>query len=127
MNAPFLVDQIKKNEDILETSSTPNLFPFPIVGSSFQLDLDDIFKASRAALIIRDPAICQGDPIIRDTRIAVANIIELHYVLGWDIHRIREQFPHLKDEEIRAALDYYDQNKAQIDQILQNEKEEDDL
>lgn len=77
----------------------------------------------KTLLISRDPKICQGKPVIRGTRISVCNIVELHYLLSWDIQRIRDEYPHLGNEEIIAALEYYESHKKEIDSYLQEETE----
>jgi uncharacterized protein (DUF433 family) len=80
---------------------------------------------SRALLIGCRPEICQGIPIIRGTRIAVANIVELHHLLGWSIQRIRDEYSFLNEEQIFAALEYYDSHSSEIDSYLQEETEVD--
>lgn len=80
-------------------------------------------KASRSFLIIKNPQICGGEPIIQDTRISVANIVELRYGLGWDIEKIINGYPSLTKEQIKAALEYYEIHPKEIDAYLQEEKE----
>jgi len=60
---------------------------------------------------------------LRGTRISVANIVELHHLLGWSIEKIKEEYPHLNREQILAALEYYEENTREIDGYLQGEKE----
>ncbi|NQS89175.1 DUF433 domain-containing protein [Patescibacteria group bacterium] len=80
-------------------------------------------RSLRALLIIRNPEICNDRPIILDTRIAVSNIVELHHLLGWDIQKIREEYPYLSEQQIIATLEYYEQNTQEIDEYLKEEKE----
>ncbi|MBI4055561.1 MAG: DUF433 domain-containing protein [Elusimicrobia bacterium] len=80
-------------------------------------------RAERRLLIGCDQSICSGEPIILGTRISVANIVELHHHLGWGLKNIHEEYPHLNPEQIRGALEYYDENTKQIDSYLQEERE----
>lgn len=82
--------------------------------------------AEKYLLIERRKDICQNEPIIRGTRITVALIVELYHLLGWDLQKIRSEYPHLTSEQIFAALDYYDKHTKEIDTFLQQEKEEAD-
>ncbi|MFH1776917.1 MAG: DUF433 domain-containing protein [Candidatus Omnitrophota bacterium] len=79
--------------------------------------------ALRSVLITKNPNICQGKPIILGTRISVSNIVELHYLLNWNIQKIRDEYPHLSNEQIIAALEYYENHTKEIDSYLQEEKE----
>jgi uncharacterized protein (DUF433 family) len=51
-----------------------------------------------------DPNVCHGKPCITGTRIMVANILSL-LAGGYDSGRIRENYPELTDEDIRAAIE----------------------
>ncbi|MEK6646436.1 MAG: DUF433 domain-containing protein [Candidatus Firestonebacteria bacterium] len=77
----------------------------------------------RTLLITKNPKICQGKPIILGTRISVTNIVELHFLLGWDIQKIRDEYPHLNTQQIIAAIEYYENHTKEIDLYLQEEKE----
>lgn len=74
-------------------------------------------------LIIKNQHICQGQPTIFGTRISVSNIVELRYLLGWDIEKIKTEYPFLNEKQINAALEYYFENKNEIDNFLRKEKE----
>ena len=52
-----------------------------------------------------DPKVCHGKPCVRGTRILVANVLSL-LAGGYDFARIRENYPELTDEDIRAAIEY---------------------
>ncbi len=56
-------------------------------------------------LIITDPEVCGGKPVIRGTRIMVKNILGL-VAGGYDRVRIREAYPQLSNEDISEALAY---------------------
>ena len=52
-----------------------------------------------------DPGIRGGKPCIRGTRILVSSILS-QLGAGYDFARIREGYPELSDEQIRAAVYY---------------------
>ena len=97
-------------------------------GGAFQRDPETLFdaRAQRQLLIARDPGICNNDPIIRGTRISVANIVELRHLQGWDVQRIQEAYPHLRYQQIVAALEYYEEHALEVDRCLQEEQEIDE-
>jgi len=105
-----------------ETTSLVTMMP---VGGIYTSSLNSIVdeRSLRALLIARNPNICNGRPIILGTRIAVSHIVELHDLLGWDIQKIREEYPYLGEQQIVAALEYYQQNTREIDEHLKEEKE----
>lgn len=55
--------------------------------------------------IVADPAVCGGEPCIRDTRIPVYIILS-HLAAGEDYSTILKNFPKLTQADILAALDY---------------------
>jgi len=52
-----------------------------------------------------DPNICFGKPCIRGTRIWVSLILDF-LANGMSIKEILEEYPHLTEEDIRAAIAY---------------------
>lgn len=52
-----------------------------------------------------NPAICSGKPVIRGTRIMVANILGMA-AEGYTTEQMIEDFPRLTKEDISAALRY---------------------
>lgn len=52
-----------------------------------------------------NPKILGGKPVIRGTRIPVYLILEL-LSAGYDFKRIMEAYPTLKEEDIKAAVEY---------------------
>ncbi len=58
-----------------------------------------------ASKITVDPKILAGKPIIRGTRISVEFVLEL-LSSGMTIDDVVREYPHLKREDILAALDY---------------------
>jgi uncharacterized protein (DUF433 family) len=57
--------------------------------------------------IVRDPAILNGKPTIRGTRISVAHVISL-LVAGWTPAVILEEHPALTEADVIACLAYTD-------------------
>ena len=55
--------------------------------------------------IVLDPAICHGKPVIRGTRITVELILR-KLADGASESEVREDYPHLTIEDIRAAVAY---------------------
>ncbi len=55
--------------------------------------------------ITSDPQILVGKPTIKGTRISVELIMEL-IEQGWTFETILEAYPHLRREQIRAAVAY---------------------
>src|SRR5688572_24801385 len=70
-----------------------------------------------SARIIRDPRICGGEPTVAGTRVPVSSI-----VVQWQYYqnyaRVRRAFPHLGLPEIKAALAFYEANRAEIDRLI---------
>ena len=65
-------------------------------------------------IIIANPKVMCGKPVIKGTRIPVYLILNL-IASGYDFDRIIKAYPELTKESIKAALEY-----AQI--VLQNEE-----
>lgn len=57
------------------------------------------------SLIIVDPKICSGKPVIKGTRIMVKNILGM-VAGGYDVNRIVDVYPELTREMVQAALEY---------------------
>lgn len=55
--------------------------------------------------IIRDPGVMLGKPVIRGTRITVELILR-KCAAGMAVAEIVESYPHIREDDIRAALDY---------------------
>ena len=52
-----------------------------------------------------NPEVLVGKPIIKGTRLGVDFILEL-LAQGWTIEQILKNYPQLKQEDIKAALEY---------------------
>lgn len=55
--------------------------------------------------IIADPKIMLGKPVIKGTRVTVEHILEL-LKQGLTVKKILKDYPHLKKNDIEAAIDY---------------------
>ena len=120
------IDIEQKAEDLQSGTTT---FISKVAISSIYSSRDNSLvdeKPLRASYIIRDPNICNNKPILRGTRIAVSNIVELYVVLKWDIQKIRDEYPYLTHEQVIAALEYYEQHTSEIDKYLKEETENED-
>ncbi len=58
-----------------------------------------------SAHIVLDPAICHGRPTFRGTHVLVATVLA-YLATGTSLPEIREDFPGVSDEAVRAALAY---------------------
>ncbi len=52
-----------------------------------------------------DPKVLVGKPVIKGTRISIEFLLEL-LANGWTHEQILTNYPHLKEEDIQAALHY---------------------
>jgi len=53
--------------------------------------------------IVRDPAICGGEPVFRGTRVTLRTVLA-SLAAGDTIEEILTDFPSLKTEDVRAAI-----------------------
>ena len=56
-------------------------------------------------LIVVDPDVCSGKPVIRGTRIMVKNILGM-FAGGYTLERVLSAYPELTSEMVEAALEY---------------------
>ena len=52
-----------------------------------------------------NPEICHGNPVIRNTRVLVSNILA-DLAVGISVNDILENYPNISKEDIHAALDF---------------------
>ena len=55
--------------------------------------------------IISDPQVLCGKPTLKGTRLSVQFVLDL-LAAGWDREALRENYPNLTEERIRAVLAY---------------------
>ena len=67
--------------------------------------------------IVRNPRIHGGEPVVRGTRVPVRAI-----VVAWraepDMATILDDYPRLTAADVRAALDYYDAHRDEMDERI---------
>jgi len=110
-------------ESILNT--TTSLVTAVVLGWRYVSDKNAVADewSLRTLLIGSNPEICSGRPTILATRVAVSDIVELHHLLRWDLQRILDEYPYLNEEEVIAALEYYERHTEEIDKYIMEEKE----
>jgi uncharacterized protein (DUF433 family) len=77
-------------------------------------------------LIVRSPDICGNRPRIADTRITVGRIATL-WKQGLMPEEIADNWGYLSMAQVYAALTYYHANREEIEQALQQDREDYDL
>ena len=60
-----------------------------------------------------DPAICHGKPVVRGTRVLVANVVGA-VAAGQTTPDILLDYPSLKELDIRACLEFVGHRKSEI-------------
>lgn len=73
--------------------------------------------------IVKDKDICGGQPRIEGTRIKIEHIIMEYEGLGWSPDKICDAHPKLSLSDVYAAITYYYENKKEIDENIQKDKE----
>lgn len=71
-----------------------------------------------SARIIRDPRICGGEPTVAGTRIPVSSVV-VQWQYYQDFERVQRAFPRLDVPAIKAALAFYEANRAEIDRVIE--------
>ena len=69
-------------------------------------------------LIVCDPNVQGGEPVIRDTRVPVRAIVIAAEEYGGDLTRVGHAFS-IDIAAVKAGLDYYAQHKAEIRQLIE--------
>jgi prevent-host-death family protein len=73
--------------------------------------------------IVRRSNISGGEPIIRGTRISARHIVE-RIQAGQSVNDILAALPHLTAAQVYAALAYYHDHQAEIDQLIEEARPE---
>ncbi|MBX9585190.1 MAG: DUF433 domain-containing protein [Gemmataceae bacterium] len=69
----------------------------------------------------------RGRPWVFGTNTRVTQIVfPMAAVPGTTVEQYCEDYPHLKPEHVRAALDYYAAHKAEVDEEYRQEREEEE-
>ena len=77
----------------------------PVVTETFLEYNESMPVLERDSLVISDPQVMDGLPVIRGTRIAVYLILEM-LEAGLTIEQIVVEYPHLTADQVRAAVRY---------------------
>lgn len=64
------------------------------------------------------PGVVGGEPVIKGTRIAVRDVVEM-WRLGWSLKRILKGYPHIRLAEVCDALGYYDDHQDEINAYIE--------
>lgn len=73
--------------------------------------------------ITMDKSICGGSPIIKGTRVSVANIA-VYYLMGLTPEEIERELPHLSLAQVFDALAFYLDHRKIIDQEIERDRED---
>jgi len=73
--------------------------------------------------IVSHQNICDGEPVISGTRITVKSIVEYYRLYG-EINRIIAALPHLSENQVTEALNYYHDHQDEIDKFIAENDEE---
>lgn len=79
--------------------------------------------ATDSFYITRSPAVCGGQPVIAGTRTPVKSIVG-YYKMGMSVEEILEGLPHLSPAQVFAALSYYHDHQAEIEQDIADSRVE---
>ena len=77
---------------------------------------------SGSQVIVRNPGVHGGEPIVRGTRVPVRSIVIALERHSGDVARVGRSFT-LDPEQVRAALAYYETHKAEIDEIIEQREQ----
>jgi uncharacterized protein (DUF433 family) len=71
--------------------------------------------------ITRNEKILSGEPVIKGTRTSVRAVVEM-WRLGYAPEEIPSHLPHLTLAEVFAALSYYSDNQAEINEYIERNR-----
>lgn len=66
---------------------------------------------SKDYLIVSDPAVCGGKPVIRGTRVPVQYILEM-WDGGYSVGHIHEQYPTVPKELVKKVIDLLNEKRV---------------
>jgi uncharacterized protein (DUF433 family) len=67
--------------------------------------------------------ICGGSPVVKGTRVSVANIAGF-YLMGFGPEEIQKELPHLTLAQVYDAIAYFLDHRAEINRLIQIDLEE---
>jgi len=62
-------------------------------------------------LIVSDPAVCGGKPVIKGTRVPAQYVLEL-WDMGYSVERIHEQYPTVPKELVKKVIELLSENRT---------------
>jgi len=72
---------------------------------------------SEIGVIVRNPRVQGGEPVIRGTRVPVRSMVIASEEYGGDLARVARAYS-VDLTAVHAALTYYEQHRREIDQII---------
>ena len=72
-------------------------------------------------LIVSDPKVRNGRPIIAGTTLRVQDIAIAHVLKGYALEEVLRQYPTVSLAQVHAALAYYYEHKAEIDKQIEED------
>lgn len=78
----------------------------------------------RGSAVQKTPGVCGGHARMRNTRIPVWTLISFRQQ-GADDAELLQNYPSLTPQDLRAAWDYYEQHRAEIDQAIAAQHQDD--
>ena len=94
-----------------------------IEGKSLTLVPIDEIPDPKYPGIVSYENICDGEPVIRSTRITVRTIVEYFNLYG-KINKIIAALPHLNENQIKEAMNFYYDHQDEIDKYIAENDEE---
>ena len=79
--------------------------------------------ATDSPYITCSPDVCGGQPVLAGTRTPVKSIVG-YYKMGMSVEEILEGLPHLSPAQVFAALSYYHDHQAGIEQDIADSRVE---
>ncbi len=73
--------------------------------------------------VTRNEDVCNGSPIIEGTRTRVIDIAIEYEILGHSPDEIIDHHPHLNLSQVHDALSYYYENRTELDNSLDRDRE----
>jgi uncharacterized protein (DUF433 family) len=68
--------------------------------------------------IVRVAGVCGGDPIVRGTRVRVADVVGYYRVYNGDLNEVLKDLPSLSKGQVLDALAYYADHTNEIDALM---------
>ena len=82
-----------------------------------------IKESTNHPFVVLNKDVCNGSPIIEGTRTRVIDIAIEYEMLGQSPDDIISSHPYLNLSQIHDALSYYYENRSELDQKIQQDRE----